>query len=67
MKKRRLKKWVKIVLIIMIILLDVIIYRKTGILGELAQTSIFYLVLTIMSWGWLLMGQIIAICLIVEN
>lgn len=66
MKKRRLKKWVKIVLIIMIILLDLVIYQKSGKFGALAQSSTIYLVLCVSCWIWLLLGQFGVIWFIVE-
>lgn len=66
MKRRRLKKWVKILLIIMIILISALIYQKTGKFGELAQDNIFYRVICVSAWIWLLFGQIWAIWFIVE-
>ena len=67
MKRRRLKKWVKIILIIMIFLLDIVIYQKTGKLGQLAQSSTIYLGLCLSAWIWLLLGQFGAMWFILEN
>jgi len=54
MKKRKLKNWVKVLIIILI---STIIYQKTGELGKLAQNSIIYLFLCISAWIWLFVGQ----------
>lgn len=64
MKKRRLKCWVKIVLIILI---SIIIYSLTGELGKLAQHSRIYSFLCVSAWVWLFLGQFIVIYFIVEN
>lgn len=58
MKKRRLKKWAKILISAVIVIIGLFIYAKTGILGELAQDSTIYLLLCITAWIWLLFGQI---------
>jgi len=63
--KRKLKKWVKIALIIIVILTSTLIYQKTGFLGILAQSNIIYLVLCVSAWIWLLFGQFVAIYFIV--
>lgn len=67
MKRRRLKKWVKIILIIMIILVSTLIYQKTGKLGELAQNSTIYLGLCLSAWIWLFLGQFGVMWFILEN
>lgn len=59
MKKLRLRKWVKIILTLFVVIINIGIYLKTGMLGELAQTSKFYEVLCISTWIWLLLGQML--------
>ena len=57
MKKLKLKKWVKVVLSLMIIGVGILLYNQTGRLGELAQTSNFYLALCVAAWTWLIFGS----------
>ena len=57
MKKLKLKKWVKVVISLIIIEIGILIYSQTGKLGELAQNNAFYLLLCIMSWIWLIFGS----------
>ncbi|MBQ7798759.1 MAG: hypothetical protein IJ371_06530 [Clostridia bacterium] len=57
MKKRRLKKWVKILLTIITIIISARIYIFTAEFGGKAEESIFYLVTIITSWIWLLFAQ----------
>lgn len=55
----RLKKWVKVVLTIIMIHICFFIWRNTGTLGELAQHDKVYLVLCVLSWFYLLIGQVL--------
>ena len=57
MKRRRLKKWVKVLITFIIVVIGLFIYAKTSILGELAQTSNIYQVICLIAWAWLLFGQ----------
>ena len=57
MKKRRLRKWVKILLTIMTLVLSIIIYVLMAKFGEKAQESIIALVGIICAWIWLILGQ----------
>ena len=57
MRNRRLKKWVKVVITLIFIHISFFIWRQTGTLGSLAQHDKGYLVLTIMSWLYLTLGQ----------
>lgn len=57
MKKRKLKKWVKVILTMLIVILSLIIYSKVGELGILAQNNDFYLLVCAMCWVWLMAGQ----------
>ena len=58
MKRRKLRSWVKVLIIIII---SAFIYSKTGVWGALAKDSNLYLFLCLASWGWLFMGQFIVI------
>lgn len=58
MKKLKLKKWVRVVLTLIAIHVSFFIWRNTGTLGSLAQNDKFYLVLCVLSWFYLLAGQI---------
>lgn len=51
----------KVLLTIELIIVSGIIYALTGVFGELAQDSTFYLVACVLSWGWLLFGQLGAV------
>ena len=57
MKKRRLKKWVKILLTILTILASAVIYVLMAILGAKGQNSIFYQVIFFCGYTWLILGQ----------
>ena len=60
-KKYKLKGWVKVVLTIILLFVSLSIYLRIGELGQLAQTSIGYLLICIGAWFWLLTGQMIVI------
>ena len=55
----KLRKWVRVVLTLITIHLSFFIWKQTGILGELAQHSTFYLVMCVLSWFYLIVGQIL--------
>lgn len=55
--KKRLKKWVRVVITLIVIHISFFIWKQTGVLGELAQKDTFYLVLCILSWFYLIVGQ----------
>ena len=58
MKKRKLKKWVKVLMTIGVILFSAGIYSKTNELGIMAQNNDFYAGVCIICWAWLIVGQI---------
>ena len=66
-KKKVLKKWVKVALTITVLFIGLVIYSYAGILGEMAQTSKWYLALCIFAWCWLFAGQFLLIELIWEE
>lgn len=55
--KRRLKKWVKVVITLLLIHVSFFIWKQTGTLGELAQKDTIYLILCVASWIYLTLGQ----------
>lgn len=54
----KLKKWVRVVLTLITIHVSFFIWRNTGTLGTLAQHDNFYLILCVLSWTHLLIGQV---------
>lgn len=67
MKKRKLRKWVKVVLTIILIGVWIVVYDKLGILGNLAQTSNFYLAIDTLAIFYISMGNFIMLYLVWEN
>lgn len=57
-KKMKLRKWVKVVLTILVILVSFKIYAEMGQIRTKAVSSINYQVIAVLGWTWLLMGQI---------
>ena len=57
MKKRKLRKWVKILLTIMILIFSIIIYILMAKFGAKVQESIISLVGIVCAWIWLILGQ----------
>lgn len=55
----RLKRWVKVVITLLVVHLSFFIWRQTGILGSLAQKDTFYLILCVLSWLYLTIGQVL--------
>lgn len=60
MKRLKLRKWVKVALIIILMVSSVFTYNLTGILGGLAQTSNFYLGLDILCIGLMFIQFLVA-------
>ncbi len=54
----RLKRWVKIVITILVIHISFFIWKQTGMLGRLAQQDKLYLILCVLSWLYLVVGQV---------
>lgn len=63
----RIKLWGKVLLSAVVLAISLFVYKKTGIIGILAQSDRFYQVVCIMSWLWLFMGQIIVLAKIWED
>lgn len=53
----RLKRWVRVVLTLIVIHISFFIWKQTGTIGQLAQHSDFYLALCMLSWIYLIIGQ----------
>ena len=54
----RLKRWVRVLITLLVIHISFFIWKETGSLGSLAQTNNIYLILCILSWCYLLIGQV---------
>lgn len=54
----KLRKWVKVVLTILVILASFKIYAEMGQIRTKAVSSINYQVIAILGWTWLIIGQI---------
>ena len=55
----RLKRWVKVVITLIVIHVSFFIWKQTGTLGNLAQKDNFYLVMCVLSWFVLIVGQVL--------
>lgn len=58
MKKMKLRTGAKVVLTLLILILGMVIYLKVSYWGFLAMNNNFYLFISIISWFWLIVGQI---------
>ena len=56
---KKLRKWVKVVLTMLLLTLSLIIYIKLDYWGFLARSSNFYVVVSIIGWFWLIVGQMV--------
>ena len=57
-KKYKVRRWVRVVLTILVIHISFFIWKQTGTLGELAQKDRVYLALCIAGWVYLIIGQV---------
>lgn len=55
----KLRKWVKVVLTMLLLILSLIIYMKLDYWGFLARSSNFYVLVSIIGWFWLIVGQMV--------
>ena len=62
--KRKLKNWVKILIVSII---SFIIYTQTGAIGKLVQNNPFGELICIATWLWLFMGQFIFMYFIIDD
>jgi len=65
--RKRLKRWVKVVITLIVIHISFFIWRQTGVLGELAKESSIHLILCIASWIYLTIGQAMIYSALWEN
>lgn len=56
---KKLRKWVKVVLTMLLLTLSLIIYMKLDYWGFLARSSNFYVLVSIIGWFWLIVGQMV--------
>lgn len=56
---KKLRKWVKVVLTTLLLILSLIIYIKLDYWGFLARSSNFYMLVSIIGWLWLIVGQMV--------
>ena len=62
--KRKLRIWVKVVLLMVV---SLIIYLNTGKLGEFAQHNKFAEFGCYITWAWLFIGQFIVLYFMLEK
>lgn len=55
----RLKRWVKVVITLLVIHLSFFIWKQAGVLGETVTTNKISLVLCVLSWIYLVIGQML--------
>lgn len=53
----------KVLFTLLVLIISIVVYCNTGKFGMLAQDSLFYQYLTLLSWAWLTIGQ----CLILAK
>ena len=56
---KKLRKWVEVVLTILLLILSLVIYIKLDYWGFLARSSNFYVAVSIIGWFWLIVGQMV--------
>lgn len=57
----------KIAITLLLLIVGLVIYMNVGHLGELAQTSEFYLMLCVAAWTWLIFGSMYSLYLVWGN
>lgn len=67
MKKYKLKRWVKVVITLMLIVSGILIYRYLGFLGAIEDKTTLGKVFLFVGWFWLLFGQIMMLSLMWEE
>ena len=67
MKKSKLKKWVKVVLTIILVIICVIVFKHAGVSGALAQTNKNYVSVCFLEWIYLFIVQFMIFIHIWEN
>ena len=67
MERLVLKRWVKVVITLMIIVSGILIYRYLGFLGVVEDKTKLGEAILFVGWGWLLLGQTMFLSLIWEE
>lgn len=67
MKRRKLRKWVKVVSTILLMIIGYIVYRLSWIIGALAVENQTFAILNILVWAYLLFGQIAIIFMVWDD
>ncbi len=67
MKKYKLKKWVRVVITLVIIVLGILIYRYLYFNGALAGKTSKDSIIILLGWFWLVIGQITVLYAIWES
>lgn len=67
MKKRRLRKWVKVVLSIILLVVGVLVYKHAVHIGGVVKASDFNATVCILDWFYLLVIQFLFLNAIWEN
>ena len=67
MKKLRLKRWVKVVITFLIILVSIKIYIEMGHTAPKDVSSIKYQLPIVLAWIWLILGQTTCIMMLWEE
>jgi hypothetical protein len=57
-KKYKLKKWVKVVITLILVSVGIVLYHILGIYGAYASKSTLGSIFICLGWFWLLVGQI---------
>ena len=55
----RLKRWVRVVITLIVIHISFFIWKQMGTIGGLAQNNDIYLVLCVLGWFYLIVGQML--------
>ena len=55
----RLKRWVRVVITLIVTHISFFIWKQTGRLGDMAQKDTMYLILCVLSWFYLIIGQVL--------
>ena len=67
MKRRKLRKWVKVVITLLVLLFSIYVYERMAILGIDADKNMKHQMLCVIGWVWLFLGQFATIWLLWEN
>lgn len=66
-KKMKLKKWVKVVITLILVSVGIVLYHILANKGAYASKNMWCSMLICLGWFWLIVGQIIVICTMWEK